>query len=108
MGIRFAAQQTIRPGIDDHFLPGDRARVRAAGGVRFGLTDSNLRTDYSYHALSAMVQALRYFDDDDWPIESPPRSPTANDSPDAGVSDSGLDSSDSGVDGEPDADADAG
>ena len=66
IGCRFAIQQTIRPGIDDHFLPGERARIRSVGGVRFSLTVPDLRTDYTYHALSALVQTLRYFRDEDF------------------------------------------
>lgn len=66
LGCRFGLQQIFRPGIDDHYLPGARARVRSEGGVRFSLTVPDLRTDYTYHALSAMVQTLRYLGDDDW------------------------------------------
>lgn len=69
IGCRFGLQQIIRPGVDDHYLPGARARVRARGGIRFSLTVSDLRTDYTYHGLSAMVQALRYFEDDDWTLQ---------------------------------------
>ncbi len=69
IGCRFGLQQIIRPGVDDHYLPGARARVRARGGIRFSLTVSDLRTDYTYHGLSAMVQTLRYFNDDDWAIQ---------------------------------------
>jgi hypothetical protein len=63
LGCRFAVQQIIRPGIDDHFLPGARARMRSRGGVRFSLTVSDIRTDYIYHSLSALVQTLRYLRD---------------------------------------------
>jgi hypothetical protein len=66
LGCRFGLQQIIRPGIDDHYLPGERARVRSRGGIRFSLTVADLRTDYTYHGLSAMVQTLRYFQDGDW------------------------------------------
>lgn len=71
LGDRFAVQQVIRPGIDDHFLPGARARIRARGCVRFSLTVADCRTDYTYHSLSALVQTLRYFTEEgDW--EPPP------------------------------------
>jgi AMMECR1 domain-containing protein len=60
LGCRFAVQQVIRPGIDDHFFPGARAKMRSRGGVRFSLTASDIRTDYIYHSLSALVQTLRY------------------------------------------------
>lgn len=67
LGCRFAIQQVIRPGIDDHSFPGARSRIRARGGVRFSLTVSDIRTDYIYHSLSALVQVLRYFrEDGDW------------------------------------------
>lgn len=95
LGCRFAIQQTIRPGIDDHYFPGSRARVRAAGGVRFSLTVADLRTDYTYHALSALVQTLRYFRDEDWPeaarssepapAPEPPPAPSADASPAEGA-----------------------
>jgi len=41
--------------------------MRSRGGVRFSLTVSDIRTDYIYHSLSALVQTLRYFRDaSDW------------------------------------------
>jgi hypothetical protein len=66
LGLRFAIQQVTRPGIDDHYLPGERARMRSRGCVRFSLTVPDCRTDYAYHSLSAMVQSLRYFRTEDW------------------------------------------
>jgi hypothetical protein len=65
-GCRFAYQQVMRPGRDDHYLPGDRARQRAAGGVRFNLHQANMRIDYAYHAMSALVRTLRVLNTDDW------------------------------------------
>ena len=56
LGCRFAAQQIVVPGRNDHFLP---APDRARGGVRFGINDSELRTDYNYHTLSALSQSVR-------------------------------------------------
>ncbi len=62
LGCRFAAQQIVVPGLNDQFMPNP---ARARGGVRFGINRSEMRTDYSYHTLSALNQALRFFDDDD-------------------------------------------
>lgn len=62
LGCRFALQQIVVPGRNDHFLPNpDRAR----GGVRFGINSSEMRTDYSYHTLSALNQTLRYLTDEE-------------------------------------------
>ncbi|MBI5487634.1 MAG: hypothetical protein HY905_09900 [Deltaproteobacteria bacterium] len=62
LGCRFAAQQIVVPGRNDHFMP-DPARAR--GGVRFGINDSDMRTDFSYHTLSALNQTLRYMTDEE-------------------------------------------
>ena len=64
-GLRLAVAS-----IDDAYLPGARARIRSRGCVRFSLTVADCRTDYTYHSLSAMVQTLRYFNDDDWTYSS--------------------------------------
>ncbi len=40
-------------------------RSRARGGVRFGINSSEMRTDYSYHTLSALNQTLRYLTDEE-------------------------------------------
>jgi hypothetical protein len=60
MGCRFATQQIVVPGLDDHFMP---APERARGGVRFGINNADMRTDYSYHTLSALNQTVRYMAD---------------------------------------------
>lgn len=62
LGCRFALQQIVVPGRNDHFLPNPG---RARGGVRFGINNSEMRTDYSYHTLSALNQTLRYLSDEE-------------------------------------------
>jgi hypothetical protein len=62
LGCRFAVQQIVIPGLNDHFLPNPQ---RARGGVRFGINDSDMRTDYSYHTLSALNQTVRYMTDEE-------------------------------------------
>ncbi|NMC69131.1 MAG: hypothetical protein GYA57_03565 [Myxococcales bacterium] len=62
LGCRFALQQIVVPGRNDHFLPNPG---RARGGVRFGINNSEMRTDYSYHTLSALNQTLRYLTDEE-------------------------------------------
>jgi hypothetical protein len=64
LGCRFAAQQLIRPGVSDFYFPNPEA---ARGGIRYALTDNHLRTDYTYHSLSAIYQALRYMPREDLP-----------------------------------------
>jgi len=59
LGCRFAVQQIFVPGRNMHFIPNPD---RAKGGARYAINRSKLRIDYSYHSLSALVQALRYFD----------------------------------------------
>jgi len=61
LGCRFAAQQIVVPGVNDHFMPNP---ARARGGVRFCINQSEMRTDYSYHTLSALNQTLRYMTDE--------------------------------------------
>jgi len=62
LGCRFAAQQLIRPGESDFYLPNPED---ARGGIRYALTDNHLRTDYSYHSLSAVYQALKFMPSED-------------------------------------------
>jgi|GEM_PF-3600918 len=62
LGCRFALQQIVVPGRNDHFFPNPG---RARGGVRFGINNSEMRTDYSYHTLSALNQTLRYLTDEE-------------------------------------------
>jgi len=59
LGCRFAIQQIFVPGFNMHFLSHPE---RAAGGARYAINRTKLRIDYTYHTLSALVQALRYFD----------------------------------------------
>lgn len=70
-GVRFGLQQIVRPGVDDHYFPNVQARERSRGGVRFSMTVPDLRTDYSYHAISSMIRALRYLRDEEWEVVGP-------------------------------------
>ena len=62
LGCRFAAQQIVVPGRNDYYLPNPS---RARGGVRFCVNYSEMRTDYSYHTLSALNQTLRTMTDEE-------------------------------------------
>lgn len=74
LGCRFGVQQLFISDMssapillrNNQFLPSQRAMERSRGGARYALNLNKLRTDYTYHTLSAIAQALRYFRDSDW------------------------------------------
>lgn len=74
IGCRFAIQQLFISDMssaplllkNDQFLPSDIARDKSRGGARYALNLTKLRIDYTYHTISAIAQAVRYFRNIDW------------------------------------------
>jgi hypothetical protein len=104
LGARFAMQLQYEGYPTTYFLPDPPT---AMGGYSYNLNFARLRNDYSYHAMSALSQALSYLRPQDYPAVNPvelpptlrmaqgsPPSPpepvtTVTETPDAGVSPDG-------------------
>lgn len=68
LGIRFALQLQYESYDTTFFLPDPRT---AMGGFHYHLTRTRSRNDYSYHAMSALAQALEFLPPEDYPAETP-------------------------------------
>ena len=68
LGVRFALQLQYESYDTTFFLPDPRT---AMGGFRYHLNRTRSRNDYSYHAMSALSQALEFLRPQDYPAEHP-------------------------------------
>jgi hypothetical protein len=68
MGARFALQIQFEGYATTYYLPDAET---AMGGYRYTLNFSRSRNDYSYHAMSALAQAVEFLREQDYPNERP-------------------------------------
>ena len=108
LGVRFALQIQYESYDTTFFLPDPRT---AMGGFRYNLNRTRSRNDYSYHAMSALSQALEFLRPQDYPAEHPiplPRTlssargePLSEVEPEIPAGDAGPGGADAGADGGP-------
>ncbi|NOZ87647.1 MAG: hypothetical protein GXP49_15590 [Deltaproteobacteria bacterium] len=67
-GCRFALQLQYHHLENDFYLPFPK---KADGAFRYSLTEDHIRIDYTYHALSALTQALKHLKEDEFTIVRP-------------------------------------
>ncbi len=67
-GIRFAMQIQYEGYATSFYVPDPQTSM---GGFRYNLNFSRSRNDYSYHAMSALAQAVAYLRPQDYPAVNP-------------------------------------
>ena len=67
-GVRFAMQIQYEGYATSYYVPNPRT---AMGGFRYNLNFSRSRNDYSYHAMSALAQAVAFLRAQDYPAVNP-------------------------------------
>lgn len=68
LGVRFALQIQYAGYDTTYFIPDPQT---AMGGFRYNLNGSRSRNDYSYHAMSALSQAVTFLRPQDYPAVTP-------------------------------------
>jgi hypothetical protein len=68
LGVRFALQIEYEGYATTYYVPDPET---AMGGFRYNLNFSRSRNDYSYHAMSALAQAVANLRPEDYPAVSP-------------------------------------